>query len=759
MTSWGSEDSGGDNSAVASQLSSGVSEIFSTKSAFAALKTDGSVVTWGWSSIGGDSGAVASELRSGVSKIFVSSYAFAALKADGSIISWGSNLPGGINDALASQLRSGVSQIAATQYAFAALKTDGSVVTWAVMPYGNYGRDSSAVANQLRSEVSQIFATYDAFAALKADGSVVTWGNNLSGGDSSAVASQLSNVVAFANPFADDRLIDAGYTAGPTTLNGVNLGNTIMGYAVQAGDAAPLQVTYPNGDASANNPGKGWAALAAAPTTSGFALYWQNASKHQVARWQLNTKGEYQSGYYLTDNLLLNEEASLGFDLNGDGYTPGPTSIQGVNLGHTAQGFALRLANGAAIQISKDGLSSSESYPGPGWDPVAATPSGDGFRLYWRNVANQQVEQWTLNASGAYSSSVNLTNDEITSAEVSLNLDLNGDSYVAVGLVYQDRYALISAGQPATPIKSIINDDISPSWAGWSVGFRPAAITPSASGYNLYVININTPETLRWQLDSSGAFVSGGPISPSQLASDEANLKRDLNGDGFISGPSTIADLTLGITSQGYALRKGDGAPVQVSWPGGNASANSPGNGWAATAAIAFGTGSTLYWQNQASGQWARWQLDASGAYQSGLFLSGDQLYSEEASQNADFNGDAIIGAAFTSLESQGNASLLRRSDGQAFVEMNGSQYPVRSPFNFGTLDPSGEWQMLAAETVGGQSQILWRHNPGNFLHAWTLDASWSWQSSSANFAPSSAAALGLESNFQLDLNGNGVIG
>ena len=301
------------------------------------------------------------------------------------------------------------------------------------------------------------------------------------------------------------------------------------------------------------------------------------------------------------------------------------------------------------------------------------------------------MQRWTLNASGAYSSGANLSDAEITSAETNFNFDLNGDSYVAVGLVYQDRDALISAGQPATPIKSVMNDDIAPSWAGWSVGFRPAAITPSGSGYNLDVININTPETLRWQLVSSGAFVSGGPISASQLASDEANLKRDLNGDGFISGPSTIVDLTHGTTSQGYALRNGDGAPVQVSWPGGNASANSPGNSWAATAAVPTRDGSTLYWQNSASGQWARWEIDPRGNYNWGRFLSSDELYSDEASLNADLNGDAIIGAAFTTLESQCNASLLRRSDGLAFVGTSGYRFPVRSPFNFGTLDPSGE--------------------------------------------------------------------
>ena len=38
---------GGNSSSVASSLNSGVKEIFHTDGAFAALKSDGSVVTWG----------------------------------------------------------------------------------------------------------------------------------------------------------------------------------------------------------------------------------------------------------------------------------------------------------------------------------------------------------------------------------------------------------------------------------------------------------------------------------------------------------------------------------------------------------------------------------------------------------------------------------------------------------------------------------------------------------------------------------------
>jgi len=49
--------------------------------AFAALKTDGSVVTWGDSNSGGDSSAVASELTN-VKAIYSTCQAFAALKTD-----------------------------------------------------------------------------------------------------------------------------------------------------------------------------------------------------------------------------------------------------------------------------------------------------------------------------------------------------------------------------------------------------------------------------------------------------------------------------------------------------------------------------------------------------------------------------------------------------------------------------------------------------------------------------------------------------
>ncbi|MBB3809674.1 SwmB domain-containing protein [Pseudochelatococcus contaminans] len=220
VVTWGDAAHGGDISAVAVRLSSGVKEVFSSDGAFAALKADGSVVTWGAEANGGDSSAVAAQLSSGVVEVFGTSYAFAALKADGSVVTWGPSARGGDSSAVAAQLSGGVEQVFSTVDAFAALKADGSVVTWGAAADGG---DSTSVANQLSSGVQQVFSTVYAFAALKVDGSVVTWGTAASGGDSTAVSAKLSSgvVQVFANGSAFAALkADGSVVTWGTAANG-----------------------------------------------------------------------------------------------------------------------------------------------------------------------------------------------------------------------------------------------------------------------------------------------------------------------------------------------------------------------------------------------------------------------------------------------------------------------------------------------------------------------------------------------------------
>ena len=222
---------GTQTSAVSSQLTD-VVEIFTTDSGFAALKTDGTVVTWG---AGGGNGP---NSLSDVETIFSSSNSFAALKSDGSIAYWGGN--GNNFSTVSNQLTSGVTFVATNSYSMAALKSDGSVVTWCTWNQycSGYGADSSSVSSQLSSGVVSITSNLYSYAALKDDGSVVTWGDSQYGGDSSAVSSDLSSGVtniyssvwAYAAVKSDGSLVTWGHSdsGGDSSAVSSDLGSGVV---------------------------------------------------------------------------------------------------------------------------------------------------------------------------------------------------------------------------------------------------------------------------------------------------------------------------------------------------------------------------------------------------------------------------------------------------------------------------------------------------------------------------------------------------
>jgi hypothetical protein len=72
----------------------------------------------------------------------------------------------------------------------------------------------------------------------------------------------------------------------------------------------------------------------------------------------------------------------------------------------------------------------------------------------------------------------------------------------------------------------------------------------------------------------------------------------------------------------------------------------------------------------------------------------------------------------------------------------------------------SSTWQMLAAETIDGTNKLLWRYNPTGQVHVWSLNSSWGWTGSDTGLVDAnSSTGWGLESSFELDLNGDSIIG
>ena len=96
-----------------------------------------------------------------VTKIYANYDAYAAIKSDGSVITWGTGTSGGDSSSVSASLTN-VVEIYPSYGAFAAVKSNGSVVTWG---HTSYGSNSSSVSGSLTSGVSKIFSIERAFAA------------------------------------------------------------------------------------------------------------------------------------------------------------------------------------------------------------------------------------------------------------------------------------------------------------------------------------------------------------------------------------------------------------------------------------------------------------------------------------------------------------------------------------------------------------------------------------------------------------------
>eukprot|EP01034_Spumella_vulgaris_P028822 gene28822-35752_t len=197
VVSWGSAADGGDSSVVAHLLTN-VNKVVECVNAFAALKTDGTVVTWGQVT----STAGCSAWRSGVNmtSLYATEHTFAGLTATGGVYVCGAAGRGGrigddvrpMVEARYAKVSNGVQFIWPGKSAFVAYNAaHGIAAAWGLQSMGG---DLSSVQSEVAANVISVAHTDGAFAALKEDGSVVTWGSQDFGGDSSAVTSQLQNI-------------------------------------------------------------------------------------------------------------------------------------------------------------------------------------------------------------------------------------------------------------------------------------------------------------------------------------------------------------------------------------------------------------------------------------------------------------------------------------------------------------------------------------------------------------------------------------
>ncbi|MBU6230674.1 MAG: M10 family metallopeptidase C-terminal domain-containing protein, partial [Cyanobacteria bacterium REEB459] len=115
---------------------------------------------------------------------------------------------------------------------------------------------------------------------------------------------------------------------------------------------------------------------------------------------------------------------------------------------------------------------------------------------------------------------------------------------------------------------------------------------------------------------------------------------------------------------------------------------------------------------------------------------------------------------SYTTVEAFGTTKLVKDGTNKLYAQV-GSATPVVIK-NGGAEIYQGTysgWAPLAAETVGGVNQMIWKNTAGNYLHLWQLDSNWNAQSGTGAWGLNSSEAFTQEANFQQDFNGDGLIG
>ncbi|GGY21766.1 hypothetical protein GCM10011289_26860 [Paludibacterium paludis] len=228
-----------------------VRSVFSTSSAFAILREDGTVTAWGSPAAGGDMGG--REPR-GAIQIAASERAFAARGRDGGVVAWGDAAAGGdIGRPL-----SGIAGLYGLHRGFLARGADGRAHVWgsAIRPFDEDGNQDNlsdvldAPALDALRNATHVVSSLGGHAVLKRDGRVAAFGDAQVGGDVSPVADDLSDVVrlvatdySMAALLADGRAVVWGGVTDP----GVHAGGLSGGVLSLASNSAVHALLHADG--------------------------------------------------------------------------------------------------------------------------------------------------------------------------------------------------------------------------------------------------------------------------------------------------------------------------------------------------------------------------------------------------------------------------------------------------------------------------------------------------------------------------------
>ncbi len=456
--------------------------------------------------------------------------------------------------------------------------------------------------------------------------------------------------------------------------------------------------------------------------------------------------------------------------------------------------YYLQIGDGPAVELSYNGSPVVVGEFG-GWTPIAAAQTTAGYEVALKLAGTNQYTIWYTDSSGNYlSSPINSTSGSsalLESFEPSFNYDLNGDGTIGISaqagltviessgttslLTDGTNYFLKPANGPAVPLYYNGAPVVAGAYGSWT----PIAAQQTANGYEVAWEEMGADQFGVWDTDSSGNYVSApiGSVSGTSTAleSIETSFNYDLNGDGVIGVPppppptviESSGSMSLLLNGNNYQFKPNGGTAVYLSYSGSPIVTGEFG-GWTPIAAQQTSTGYEVALELAGTNQYTIWYTDSSGNYLSSPFSSASGtsalLESFEPSFNYDLNGDGTIGfsaqAGLTVIESSGTTSLLTDGTNYFLQPANGpavALYLNGAPVVAGAY---GSWTPIAAQQTATGYEVAWEEMGADQYGVWDTDSSGNYVSDPIGSVSGTSAALeSIETSFNYDLNGDGVIG
>ena len=443
--------------------------------------------------------------------------------------------------------------------------------------------------------------------------------------------------------------------------------------------------------------------------------------------------------------------------------------------------YFVAINNGLPVPITIQGAPIYEGIY-PSWQTLSAATINGVNTVLWLNTQYNRLHTWSADANWSWLSSqgwIDPDSSEGFTLESQFQLDLNQDSIIGdpyallttvgtVGFeqnVITNRYAVVVDGliKPITIQGQAIYQGIYPSWHTLSAA--------TINGVNTVLWRNSEYNRLHtWTADANWSWLSSqGWIDPDSNEGYllESQFLLDLNQDSMLGSPySTIASVgsllfQKNLVNNRYAVSiDGVSQPIRIQ---GQTIYEGIYPLWQTLGAATINGVNMVLWRNTEFNRLHTWITDANWNWvssQGWLDPASPEGSRLEEQFQLDLNQDYIIGTPYSLVKQVGLVQFQKALDSNQYsVAIDGLIVPItiQGQTIYDGIYPS--WATLAAATVNGVNTVLWRNTDYNRLHTWRTDASWRWLSSQGWIDPDSAEGFTLESQFEIDLNQDGITG